>query len=121
MILMIPILVSAAMLTGGQGDRVPSGEWGGRGARLTVRDDGASLELDCAHGSAEVLSLDKDGRFDVAGRLVREHGGPIRRDEAEVSAPARYRGSVEGKTMTLTLAVGEDAGETVGPFELTLG
>jgi hypothetical protein len=121
MILLIPILVSAAMLAAGQGDRVASGEWGGRGARLSVRDDGASLELDCAHGSLEVLSLDKDGRFDVAGRLAREHGGPVGRDETDSSAPARYRGSVEGQTMTLAIAVGDDASQTLGPFELTLG
>src|SRR3954468_14430201 len=121
MILLIPLLFSAAMLGTGQGDRVASGEWGGRGARLAVRDDGASLELDCAHGSLEVLSLDKDGRVDVAGRLVREHGGPIGKDETESSAPARYRGSVEGETMTLTVIVGDGAGETAGPFELTLG
>jgi hypothetical protein len=121
MILLMPILVSAAMLGAGQGDRVASGEWGGRGAILTVRDDGGSVELDCAHGSVEVLSLDKDGRFDVAGRLAREHSGPIRRDETDSSAPARYRGSVEGQTMTLTIVVGDDGSQTLGPFALTLG
>src|SRR4051812_41656285 len=61
------------------------------------------------------------GRFDVAGRLAREHSGPMRRDETDQSAPARYRGSVEGQTMTLTIVVGDDASQTLGPFELTLG
>jgi hypothetical protein len=77
------------------------------------------LELDCAHGSLEAMTLGEGDRFDVAGRFVREHGGPIRKDEVEDSVPARYQGSVQGQAMSLKIVL--DGGETVGPFELTMG
>jgi hypothetical protein len=112
------LLLLATMLSAGQGGRVAPGEWGGRGARLSVEAERASLELDCAHGAVEVLSLDDEGHFDVAGRFVREHGGPTRQGETEESVPARYRGAVRDQTMTLEIVV---EGETLGPFELTLG
>jgi hypothetical protein len=85
-----------------------------------VEKDGALLELDCAHGSLEAMTLEK-GRFDVTGRFVREHGGPTRKDEAEDAVSARYRGSVHGHTMTLEVVLEAEGGQTIGPFELTLG
>jgi len=116
----MPLLLLAAVLSAGDEGRVEAGDWGGRGARLTVDNDRALLELDCAHGSLEPMTLEK-GRFDVAGRFVREHGGPIRKDEAEEAVSARFRGSVEGHTMTLEIVVEAEGGQTLGPFELTLG
>ena len=117
----MPLVFLVAMLSAGDKGRVEPGEWGGRGARLTVEKDGALLELDCAHGSVGAMTLAEEGRFDVAGRFVREHGGPVRRDEAEDAVPARYRGSVQGRTMTLEIVLEDEGGQTVGPFELTLG
>jgi hypothetical protein len=116
---MMPLLVLTAVLAPGEKDRVAPGEWGGPRARLTVQKDGASLELDCAHGSLETLTLGEAGRFDVAGRFVREHGGPIRKDETQDARPARYQGSVQGQTLSLKVVL--ECGETIGPFELTLG
>ena len=101
-------------------DRVVVGEWGGDHAMLSVHDTNASVEFDCAHGSIdEALILDDDGRFDAPGRYVREHGGPAREGEPEDSQPARYTGSVDGRSMTLTVAL-ED-GHAIGPFALALG
>jgi len=114
----MPMLL-LAVLSSGEKDRVAVGEWGGGRARLTVLKEGASLELDCAHGSLEAMTLGQGGRFDVAGRFVREHGGPIRKDETEEALPARYQGSVRGQAMSLKIVL--EGGETVGPFELTLG
>jgi len=58
-------------------DRVPNGDWGGQHVRLTVDDTGGRIEFDCAHGRLGApLTLDGDGRFDVAGSLVSE-GGPV--------------------------------------------
>jgi hypothetical protein len=118
--LLLPFLLLATMHSSGRGDRVEPGEWGGRGARLTVHEDGATVELDCAHGTVEAMTLGEDGHFDVGGRFAREHGGPILRDEKEDSVSARYRGSIHDQTMTLEI-VPEGSGETVGPFELTRG
>ena len=117
---LLPLLLLAAVLSAGHKGRVEPGDWGGRGARLTVAKDGARLELDCAHGSLGAMTLE-EGRFDVAGRFAREHGGPTRKGEAEDTAPARYRGSVQGHTMTLEVVLEAEGGQTMGPFELTLG
>jgi hypothetical protein len=117
---LLPLLLLAAVLSAGDKGRVEPGEWGGRGARLTVERDGALLELDCAHGSLGAMTVE-EGRFDVAGRFVREHGGPTRKDEAEGAVSARYRGSVQGHTMTLDVVLEDGGGQTMGPFELTLG
>ena len=117
---LLPLLLLAAVLSAGHKGRVEPGDWGGRGARLTVAKDGARLELDCAHGSLGAMTLE-EGRFDVAGRFAREHGGPTRKGEAEDTVPARYRGSVQGHTMTLEVVLEDEGGQTVGPFELTFG
>jgi hypothetical protein len=99
---------------------VPTGDWGGRSARLSVQSDGADFETDCAHGRAsQALTLDDNGRFDVAGVYVLEHGGPVRPNEPEDSRPARYRGSLAGAT--LTLEVQPEGGELLGPYTLGLG
>lgn len=116
---LMSLLLLAAVLSAGEKNRVAAGDWAGGRARLTVQKEGASLELDCAHGSLDAMILGKGGRFDVAGRFVREHGGPIRQDETEDALRARYQGSVQGPTMNLKIVI--EGGETVGPFELTLG
>jgi hypothetical protein len=64
------------------------------------------LEYDCGHGSIDMpFVVDGDGRFDVAGVHVFEHGGPVHNDEVPDAHAARYTGQVEGETMTLTLSV----------------
>ncbi len=99
--------------------RIPNGDWGGDHVRLTVTDQGASLEFDCGHGAiAEPLAL-KDGALDVHGTYVFEHGGPVRKDESREGKPARYRGTFDGKTLTIRVVVGE--GDAVGPFTLEPG
>lgn len=104
----------------GEQRTVPLGTWGGDHVLLEVAAGGASLELDCAHGAVEgAIRLDAERRFDAGGTYVQERGGPVR-EGGEDARPARYAGRVEGKTMTLTIAVG-DGGETLGPFELVRG
>ena len=98
--------------------RVPSGVWGGDHARLTISDTAATIEFDCAHGTLDVpLFVDRTGRFDVGGIFVREHGGPIRVDEVLDQEPARYVGTVDGRTMILTVI----SSQPVGTFTLVLG
>jgi hypothetical protein len=100
-------------------DRVPNGEWGGEHVRLTVVETGGTIEFDCAHGSLdEPLVLDRSGHFDVKGRLVSE-GGPVRKDETEVTRPARYRGQSDGQQMSLEVTL--EGGETAGTFSLAKG
>lgn len=113
-----PASCGAQRESGGTG-RVEPGEWGGDRVRLTVTERGAEVEFDCAHGSlAAPLVVDKKGRFEIAGRFVREHGGPIRLGERPDEQPARYEGQVDGPRMALTVRLQD---RTLGPFELGLG
>jgi len=92
------------------------GLWGGRHAALSLTDSGGSIEYDCAHGGlAAPIRASGDGRFEINGVHVREHGGPIRDGEPVDSVPARYIGRIIGNRMTLRVLVGPD---TLGPFEL---
>ncbi|HYX41875.1 MAG TPA: hypothetical protein VE821_09275 [Pyrinomonadaceae bacterium] len=100
--------------------RVATGVWGGEHVRLQVTDDGATIEYDCAHGTlAGPLALDGQGRFSVTGTYARE-GGPVRVDAAPAGVPARYTGSVQGRTLTLTTTL-TDKDQNVGTFTLTQG
>jgi hypothetical protein len=96
---------------------VTTGTWGGEHIILEVSEKGTEAEFDCAHGEiTQPMVLDKNGDFDVAGTFTPEHGGPVLRDEAPSTAPARYSGHVEGKTMKLTITLEK---ETAGSFTLT--
>lgn len=100
---------------------VPLGIWGGEHVSLLVTERGGSLEYDCAHGKIDqALVADGAGRFDLRGTHTREHGGPIREDEEADTHPARYSGTTDGRTMTLTVTL-LDSGEEVGTFKLTRG
>lgn len=100
--------------------RVPVGSWGGARAGLTVEDATATVELDCAHGTIpRTLAVDTRGRFEIEGRYVPEHGGPVRADEADTAQTARYAGTLSGRTLTLSVKLGD--GQTLGPYTLTLG
>lgn len=101
--------------------RLAEGTWGGRHAELTVRQDGATIEMDCAHGAInEPISVGRDGRFRAAGTFVAERGGPVREGAEPEARPALYSGRLEGETLTLVITLGE-SGEEAGTFELTYG
>lgn len=104
-------------------NRLPAGTWGGRGVRLEVGQRGARAEFDCARGTLEgPLMLGPDGRFDVRGTYTQERGGPTRLppdaadgqtppDQRGETFPARYKGSVRGKTMTLSVTILDSSGD----------
>jgi hypothetical protein len=92
--------------------------WGGPGIQMTVGPQGATVELDCAHGAIDgPIAVGSDGRFRASGTYAAEHGGPVREGE-ETGRPAVYEGRVEGKKLTLVIKVGE---EEIGTFELAQG
>lgn len=100
---------------------VAAGTWGGARVRLEVREGGAEIEYDCAHGTIDApLALDAGGRFEARGTHVREGPGPIRLNVPRVTRPARYAGAVTGDEMTLTVTLSDRAQE-VGTFTLTRG
>jgi hypothetical protein len=103
-------------------DAVPIGTWGGEHAGLMVGEVGASAEFDCAHGATSgAMTLDAASRFDVAGTYTREHGGPVQNPPPPPDIhPARYTGSTDGRTLILTVTLG-DTGDVFGPYTLTFG
>lgn len=100
---------------GGSGP-VLQGVWGGEEVNLTVGQSGGRFEQYCAVGTIdEPILLDANGRFSVAGTLLRNRGGPIGLHE-----PARYIGSVDGMRMILTVTL-TGSNEQIGPFTLLFG
>jgi hypothetical protein len=94
--------------------------WGGQHISLEVTDRGAEINYDCAHGSiTETIVPNGEGKFVAKGVHVRERPGPIREGEDD-SQPAKYSGSIEGDTMTLTVTL-SGSEEAVGTFTLTRG
>lgn len=126
MIRLATLVFLAALLSAGSCSRVttgplPPGEWGGQHIGLTVVDRGATLEYDCASGTIdEPLSVDSRGDFRAVGTHTRGHGGPVSVDETPDRHPARYVGSTDGKTMTLTVTL-SDTGERLGTYTLVRG
>jgi ketosteroid isomerase-like protein len=113
----------AAVLTENPGvDPRPltAGSWGGDHVGMEVTEKGARLDYDCAHGTIdEVIALDERGRFEVRGTHVREGPGPSR-PEGGKGEPARYSGTVDGDTMTLTVTLAASE-QQVGSFTLIRG
>ena len=98
-----------------------TGKWGGDHIGLLVSDSSATLEYDCAHGTIdEPIIPDDDGKFEVIGVHVFEHGGPIRLGEAADEHPALYKGNIVGNEMTLTVVL-TDRKTEIGTFSLTRG
>lgn len=99
---------------------VAEGVWGGQHVRMTVRGGGADLEFDCAHGEITAeFRADAEGRFDLAGTYTPESHGPVRRDSAPPTRPARYAGRVGGSEMTLNIKLSD--GTQLEEFTLTRG
>ncbi|HEX8475550.1 MAG TPA: hypothetical protein VF666_16095 [Pyrinomonadaceae bacterium] len=101
--------------------RVARGVWGGAHIRMEVKDDGADIEYDCAHGTIDApLDADASGRFDAVGTHVREGPGPIRVGKSPASRPVRYTGSISDKEMKLTVTL-TDTSKEIGTFTLRHG
>lgn len=95
--------------------------WGGDHIRVEMRDGGADIEYDCAHGTMNALPApDAEGRFVVTGTHVREGPGPIRVGIKPVTRPARFTGKISGDKMTLTVTL-TDTSQEIGTFTLTRG
>jgi len=107
--------------TNGDMEGARTGTWGGEHISLEVTAQGGQVEYDCAHGTIDQkIVSDARGRFDLRGTHVREHGGPVRKDETADSHPARFAGQIKGDTMTLTVTE-SDTKELVGTFTLVYG
>ncbi len=100
---------------------VPTGTWGGQGAQLVVAPSSSTIQFDCAHGTLDSpIQLDRNGRFDVSGFFVQEHGGPVQAGGAEDRHGARFSGSTDGARLTLSITVA-DLNLDLGPFLVVRG
>ena len=97
------------------------GTWGGENAGLIADDTSAHVHIACTFGNvAQGIEPGTDGRFDVPGEYVLRaypvYVGP--------SLPARFQGSVAGRSLTLTV-IGQDTTAdttaTLGLVKLYLG
>jgi hypothetical protein len=106
-------LFALAACSGASGGRVPEGPWGGEHVGLVVSSSGATVLLDCAHGEITVpLRLEPDGGYSLPGYYVRDVGPPT---GVENRRPATYFGRFDGRQLTLSVTLVEDA-FTQGPF-----
>jgi hypothetical protein len=93
--------------TGGQRPRdddsgAPANVWGGNAVVMTVGDEGATLEFECAKGTiTERLRLNSGAKFRAKGTYDAEHAGPTLRDEDSRAVDAVYSGTVENHRMRL--------------------
>ena len=95
------------------------GRWGGHGAALTVVENGAAVEFDCAMGYIrKPIAIQPDGRFSIPGEFVRDTGGPVRLSDPEPQgSPAVFSGEVSDPQLIIHVEM-PDEGRTLGPFTL---
>jgi hypothetical protein len=92
--------------------------WGGDHIQIDVTRDGASLELDCAHGTIDqALRADAKGAFKVKGTFVPERSGPTH-DDNPPAPKAVYSGTIKDDTMTLRIVVDGHESDAL-TYELT--
>ncbi|HVF67075.1 MAG TPA: hypothetical protein VM914_05410 [Pyrinomonadaceae bacterium] len=98
-------------------DALLPGVWGGQHIRVDVTENGARVELDCAHASVEgKVYVDGSGRFSAAATYQREHGGPVREEEEARGERVMLSGRVGGSLMSLTITRGRTR---LGTYSLT--
>jgi len=115
------VAIWGACATAAPAKKTLTGSWGGPHIGLEITGETARIEYDCAQGTIdEPIVLDRAGRFEATGTHTAEHGGPVRQGEEPEARPARYKGKLNGKTLTLTVIL-TDSGENAGTFTLTLG
>ncbi len=100
---------------------IKDGLWGGEHFRMTVSDDKASFELDCANGEIRgPLRFNKNGTFAFEGTLTKQGPGPIRVGREPRPTPVRFTGKIKGDTMTIAV-INRDTQRSEGNYVLTKG
>jgi hypothetical protein len=91
------------------------GTFGGNNAGLMADDTSAHVHIGCTYGDVhQPIVLDLNSRFDVPGEQDIT-AFPVDRG---ILHPARFTGSIDGRTMTLTVTL-TDTAVTLGPVSLT--
>jgi hypothetical protein len=90
---------------GPSGGLLATGRWTGSGACLAVAEKGCNLVVGCGHGQFPLVTVRRDGTFEVEG-TYRIEVGPI---SIEPAPPAHFSGVVTGSRLTLTVTPTVDA------------
>ena len=92
------------------------GTFGGNNAGLIADDTSAHVHIGCTYGDVhQPIVLDLSSRFDLPG----EQNITAYPVSAGIFHPARFTGSIDGRTMTLTVTL-TDTAVTLGPVVMTL-
>jgi hypothetical protein len=117
--ILLALLAAGALADPAPPMPVAPGSWGGAHARVEVGDEETRVELDCARAVIPgVLAVGKNGSVDTLGTLV-THGSRAETDAGH-GEPARFRGTLTGKTLTLTVTL-VGPSQDLGPFKLVRG
>jgi hypothetical protein len=121
LVVCLSVLSSAQVQRHQRASVIGDGLWGGEHFRMTVSDNKASFELDCANGEIHgPLRLNKNGAFTVEGTLTKQGPGPIRIGREPRATPVRFTGRIKGNTMTIAL-MNLDTQKSEGSYVLTKG
>lgn len=116
------MLVLSTAVRGSAQVPLPVGVWGGQGIQLTVTADGARIDYGCDSGTIdEPLKAGASGKITARGTHRFGQGGPRGGDDPAAKVhKAMFEGTVEGKSLRLTVLLPE-LGRTVGEFVLEFG
>jgi hypothetical protein len=91
-------------------DRLSLGSWGGEDASVVVEDSVAHVHVGCTFGNfAAPVTVDMNGRFDVAGSYVLR-AFPV---QFGPELPARFAGSLDGNRLVFTVTVNDTVQDEV--------
>jgi hypothetical protein len=78
------------------------GSWGASGVNLTIDENGASIDYDCANAEIDAkFAIAESGEFSFPGSYTRNAPGPLRIDRLPQSRPARFEGKIAGDKLYL--------------------
>ncbi len=76
--------------------------WGTTGINLTIQDDGAKIEYDCAGGEiTQKFTINDDGNFTLDGKYTAQTPGPVVLNRQPVDRDARFEGKIFDGQMLL--------------------
>ena len=121
---LVSLLAAACAVSGGtEGpppDQLAVGRWGGTDRGVIVTTDLVHVHIGCTKGDFPApVALDAAGRFQLDGTYILR-AYPVQRE----SLPAQLSGVVNGRTLTLSVAVNDTVLKRVtalGPVTVTLG
>ncbi len=94
-----------------------AGTWGGDNAGLIVSNTDVHIHIGCTLGDAVgPIRPDANGQFEATG-VYNVDAYPIDRG---ITHPARFTGTINGQTMTLTVTL-TDTARVLGPVKLVFG